>query len=353
MAFGTDRTYCPHWTWWIRSGEHLAIGLSLEKVLRNRPASATRSCRVGLERLSAHLAEGHGLAEAMRLSGMRLPLESWSLLEAAEVSGRTGEALREIGEALENRQRRRRELMGQLWYPGLVLLTGFAVSSLILLWVIPQMRVLSASMGMGEELPWITENIGILYGSLLGAAVFALGCGILAASALAEGSRRYPACARWREHLEQALPVAGRLLHQAREARLLRQLGTLLQAGIPLPEALRLIAAPSGSLHVRKALETFRSSLLLGNPLEEALRSFSLIDPNHLDLLLAGHETGRLEVYLLRLAGDLEGRVEAGLRQATRLLEPGVLLVLSTGIGGLALAYLMPMVRMLEQAGGY
>ena len=62
--------------------------------------------------------------------------------------------------------RSRRAFLGQLWYPVMVGTVGFGVMLVILFWVVPQMREMSESMGLGERLPWLTEHIGPLYTGL-------------------------------------------------------------------------------------------------------------------------------------------------------------------------------------------
>ncbi len=334
------RGLSPDWAWWVRVGERLSLGLGVETVFAAGPGA-----------LRDRLREGRGVVEALRLAGARLPSEGWCLLEAGEHTGRLGEAMKAVGEMLRDRERRRREWLGQLWYPALIGVVGLAVMALLLLWVVPQLRQLSTAMGIGR-LPWLTAHIGALYGALFGG----LGGMVLGSAALAWALRRMgsrsPRWGRLEERAWARIPGIGSLRRCLREARLFRQTGTLLAGGTTLPRALEMAAAGAANAWEREELGTFRRRLLMGAGFPDALGGCALIDPESRALLLAGQECGQLDAYLQRVAREREEQAGWRMAQWTRLLEPLFLLGLSLAVGGLILAYLLPMVRLLENAGG-
>jgi general secretion pathway protein F len=347
------KAWNPVWSWWVRCGERLMLGLGLEAVLEEDGSLRGGAERAGVASARAGLRSGQAVVGALRGSGLRLPLEAWSLLEAGEHTGRLGEAMREVGHMLEARQARRRELTGQLWYPLMVGCAGLGVMGLILLWVVPEMREMSGAMGLGDKLPWLTEHIGRLYGLILAAG---LGLVLAVAGGLAGLRWLGRRSARWglvEERLLGAVPLVGGLRRRVREARLLRQLGTLLGGGTTLPRALEMVAEAVPNRWEAEELRLFRSRLLMGAGFADGLAGCALIAPEDAVLLRTGQEGGRLETYMERIAADLEQQVNWSIRQATRLMEPLFLLGLSGAIGGLVLAYLLPMIQMLEQAGGF
>ena len=158
--------YCPHWSWWARSGERLSLGLDLRRVLDGESAGVAKQIQVGLDTCLDGIEKGYGVVDSMRRSGMKLPGEAWCLLESGEHTGRLGEAMKSVGSFIKESEHRKREFIGQMWYPVVVMLTGFLVMGIILLWVVPQMRTISVSMGQDGEMPWLTEHIGTIYGGL-------------------------------------------------------------------------------------------------------------------------------------------------------------------------------------------
>lgn len=328
------------------------LGLELEKIIETAGCASGRREQAGLEAVLQRLHEGRGMVDAMRDAFLCLPVEAWSLLQAGEHSGKFGEAMRDVGGLLRKREARRRAFLGQMWYPFMVGLVGFGVMGIILFWVVPQMRELSGSMGLGEDLPWLTEHIGFLYGGLLAGAVSLLALAVAGLLLFQFAGRR---SAKWGclgERLLGRIPVVGPAIRRAREARLLRQLATLLQAGTSVPAALEMAAAGSPSRWVKGELMQFRSSLLMGMGFSASLRACSLFDREGIPLLEVGQESGKIESFMEGLAGSREEEASWAVTQITRLVEPVFLLVLSGAIGGMVLAYLLPMVRLLEQAGG-
>ena len=343
--------FCPAWSWWVRSGERLTLGLDLREVLDPAPRLSQRE-RDGLRKVLSILGRGTTVVQAMRESGLQLPLEAWTLLETGELTGHLGEAMRDIGMHLQDRSIKRRQLLGQIWYPSMVLIAGMGVMGLILLWVIPQMQAVSTGMGGPAGLPWLTEHIGLLYGSLFAAALLLLAGGAVLLFSLHWLAGRYPLCGQLEERVYNLLPLVGSIRRQTREARLLRQVGTLLRGGVTLPASLTMAAGGCVNLWEKHQLLLFRERLLRGTGLAVAAASCALLSADNEPLLEAGQESGNLETYMVRIADDLQVQASWKSQQLTRVLEPVFLLGLSAAIAGLILAYLLPMVRMLEQAGG-
>ncbi|NDV61998.1 type II secretion system F family protein [Puniceicoccales bacterium CK1056] len=347
-----NRHFCPKWSWWIRAGERAVLGLELGHIIGAAGPGVGPAERNGLKCILGHLNAGSGMVEAMREASLCLPVEAWSLLQAGEHTGKFGEAMCDVGELLRQQEARRRAFFGQMWYPAMVGLVGIGVMAIILFWVVPQMRELSESMGLGDNLPWLTEHIGQLYGGIFSGIITLLLLGLAGFSLIRLIGKR---SAKW-GYLEEVIagrfPVAGSVFRHVREARLLRQLGTLLQAGTPIPRALEMVAASSSNRWEQEELTRFRSSLLMGMGFSVSLRACPLFDEEGIPLLEVGQESGKLESFMLRIAAGREEEVAWAIAQITRLVEPLFLFVLSGAIGGMVLAYLLPMVRLLEQAGG-
>ena len=346
---GWKDQFSPDWTWWIRAGQRLALGLDVRIVLEPTGKNLPVVLRRGLSRTLAGVDEGRGIVASLRDAGLKLPLEAWSLLEAGEQSGSLGESMTATGEFLREREERRKAFAGQLWYPAMVITTGILVMGIILLWVVPQMRDLSGSMGFGKELPWLTEHIGVLYSAVFMVAVAGFaGCSATILG-LREMARRQHRWARIAEGAINRIPFYGWLRRCRREERICRQLGTLMRAGITLPRALSMAAKDAPEHWEAEQLLEFRTRLLMGSGFSDALSAFPLLREENHPLLQSGQENGQLDTYLLQVANDLGRQSRQQFKFWLRFLEPAVLLFLSVAIGGLVLAYLLPVVTMLER----
>lgn len=343
-----QKRYCPGWRWWIRAGERLQLGLGLGGVLEGPEGASVGRIHDGLGRLREELRYGLGMVEAMRASGLELPLEGWCFLQAGEQTGRMGEAFCAVSGLLEARGRFRRELAGQLWYP--VLLGGIAslVLALLILWVMPQLRDLQEKLGQGPELPWISAHLGTIYGGVFGGFTAIVMVAVVAWRGLEMGARRSSAWGCRRERILRCIPGLWRVAHAAREARLLGQMGPLLSSGYAFPKVLELVASGLPSQWEKAVLMTFRSHLLHGAPLMEGFRSCPLFSDGSHSLFALGEESGRLDAFMEKRGVELREAVRWWMQQLSRACEPLILAVLALAVGGMLLAYLLPMLHMLE-----
>lgn len=348
MGMRNLRSFSPPFAWWLRSGERLSLGMDIRRVLDAGGAGVSRKDAIGLFLCREWIEEGCGLVESLRRAGLKIPEEAWCLLESGERTGRLGEAMAEVGDFLKDAGQRQREFYGQIWYPCIVVLTGCMVMAIILIWVVPQMRQISISMGQGGQVPWLTEHIGVLYGLFfLGSA----GTGLVTFLFWVTSgycARRSFKCASMREKIANFVPFFGSLRRERRESRILRQLGTLLHGAITLPAALDLAATRSPDQWEVFQLEEFRKRVLMGISFEESLQAFAVIDKLNRPLVMIGQESGQMDAYLLRIATELDREISWKLKQAMRILEPAIIFGLAILIAGLVLAYLLPTISLME-----
>lgn len=327
------------WRWWLRAGSRMGAGVVAGEVWPAGTAAGDA------------LRRGEGVAASLRGAGWQLPRELWAVLEAGERTGRLAESMAEIGEALARREQMRREVQSQLSYPILLVAAGTGVMALLVGWVIPRMRELLEGLLPGGELPFWTEHVGLIYGGFLagGVGLFAVLSGT---AVLWERIGRYRlGWSRAWERLWQTIPGWGRYRFRAREARLLRVWGRLVGGGWTVARALEMMAAACPARWEREQLEQLRSRLLMGSSFGEALGHCALVATEDRALLEAGQESGRLEEFLERVAGDLERQNRWARESWMRLLEPVFLACLTLAVGGLLVAYFLPLVELMEGAG--
>lgn len=308
--------------------------------------------QLGLERLSEALRSGLGLVDGLRESGLELPQEGWGYLMAGEQTGKLGEAFCAVSRLLENRLEARREWTGQLWYPGFLFLAGGGVMSVLLLFVIPEMKALQLDMNPGGTLPWITENLGWLYGGLSLLLLIFLIIMIILWRVMDFLSRRSLLWSGRREWLASRIPCMGVYFHAIREARLLGQLSPLLQSGFAVPRALELASEATPHKWESSRLIRFRSHLMHGAPLMEGFASCPLFSRESHVLLSLGEECGRLDEFMDKRAAELRDAIKWWTVQATRAFEPLLIGSLGLAVGGLMAAYLLPMLKLLEGFNG-
>lgn len=221
--------------------------------------------------------------------------------------------------------------------------------ALILVWVVPQMRELGTTMGIEGDLPWLTENIGTLYGTLLVSFVALLLASLCLMYLWVLAARRDIAFGSLRESILDWIPVAGGIWKGRRESATQQQLAHLLEGGITLPRSLEILSGLTMDQWEKTQLLDFRKRLIMGAGFEGSVRQFAFFKRDNIAIIVAGQESGKLDEFLLNLSTEGERMVLWKLNQLIRLVEPLMLLFLSAAIGGLVMAYLLPMVTMFER----
>jgi type II secretory pathway component PulF len=232
-----------------------------------------------------------------------------------------------------------------LTYPAVVAATTGAVVVFLLVWVLPQVRVLVAE--AGGPPPWPTR-IALGVGDLLAATWWLL---LAAAGAVAFSARRAIRRRDATAWLARAarLPIAGLLLRDAAAARAAHALGTLLDAGTPLDAALPLAGDAAGPLFA-PAFAAVTAHVRDGRALSAAFAATGTLPPLLTRLAATGERAGTLGASLAHAAAVLDDDVARRLERLLAWLEPA--LVLGTGALVLAVvaAVLMPILG-LDPAG--
>jgi type II secretory pathway component PulF len=175
-----------------------------------------------------------------------------------------------------------------------------------------------------------------------------VGLGILALVALA----RSDAWDRLIDRVRFGLPVVGRLARLSFVATTCRTLATLLASGIHLLDAIAICRGLSRSPRALRFWDAIDAKLRDGGTLVEALRGESLLPASVIAMVAAGERSGRLPDVLGRAADFAEEDLETGLKQATSLLEPVLILLFGSVLGAVAIALLLPLFSVAKVASG-
>ncbi len=325
-------------------GVLLRAGLPLDRclgLLGENPSLAP-----GAEALSAtrdRVREGGDLSEALRAQLPAMRDDEVAVLAAGESAGRLSEVSLELAHLLEEENAVREQVRSALVYPLLVLVLALLVLGGLVGFLLPVYERLLG--GLSQELPWITRKV-----LAAGRAIrHPLGLGLLAglvlmAIQLLRGLRKQangPAArARFR------LPVLGVGLAALARARFARTLALLLDGGVPVQNALRIAGRATGSLWIAEACFLAADRVAQGERVASALSEVPVLREELPGWAQAGESSGELAP-LLRHAAQSQQRVwDRSLRLALSLLEPALIVGLGLLILVVALAVLLPMLRL-------
>lgn len=313
------------------------VGLveALQVELRKARAGATRAV---LQRLCASLQRGASLSAALAEQPDHFDPLLLASVRASETSGTLLPALQRYLDYRAQLQRVQRTLVAALLYPCTLLGVGLLVLLFLLLYVLPRFAQIFAD--LGRELPLFSRLL-----MQLGTAIDTHRIGLLALIALAGlalvlslGTPR--GRQRWLQRLLR-LPGLGTRLDLFARARLFRMLALLLDSGLPLLQACRLLQGLlSAALDHR--LQQAARLLQAGHALSQALREQQLVCPVADSLLAAGERSGELAQSLHRIADYYDADNSRWLERFMRLFEPLLMLVLGALIGGVVVMMYMP-----------
>ncbi|MCR4311870.1 MAG: type II secretion system F family protein, partial [Candidatus Uhrbacteria bacterium] len=268
-----------------------------------------------------------------------------NLVSAGEASGTLQKNFEELAGQMQKEHELRKKIQGAMLYPSIVLMSAITVTTGIVVFVLPNITALFASLNV--PLPWTTRVlIGVAYvvqhyGFLLalGAAALVIGFIFL---------RRMPFVMPLTHGILLKFPVIGKIARDASLATMTRLLGTLLQTGMPISEALAITGSVMRNIYYRRMFEKMKTGLAQGRSLTEALsKSSALVPPIALRLIRVGEETGTLGDMLAYLAEFYEHEVDESTRNAATLLEPIMIIMIGLMVAVLAFSIISPIYQVV------
>jgi type IV pilus assembly protein PilC len=267
-----------------------------------------------------------------------------NLVRAGEGAGVLDTVLDTLASYKERIEALKGKIRKAMFYPAGVMAIAIAVSSILLIWVIPQFESVFAN--FGAELPAFTMMYvhasrfmvswwWLVFGSVIGA-VFAY-LAVLKRSA------------RMRELVDRAmlrLPVMGQILHQSAIARFARTLALTFKAGVPLVEALEICAGATGSIVYNQAITRIRDDVAVGYQLNMAMNQVNLFPNMVTQMTSIGEEAGALDTMLFKVADYYEQEVNNAVDALASLLEPMIMVIIGVMVGGMVIAMYLPIFKL-------
>ncbi|WP_265632863.1 type II secretion system F family protein [Cupriavidus cauae] len=301
-----------------------------------------------LAQLRGDIESGSGLAQAMRRHPRTFDALYCSLVDAGEQGGALGGMLDRLCACQEQAIALRRQVRAALRYPLVVLAVAAAVTTILMLFVIPAFKQVFVGFGAGAQLPTPTQFVIALSDGFVVHWQWLLALPPLAWLGLRHALGRSPPLRHARDRALLLLPLAGPLLRKAAVARWTRTLATLSAAGTPVVEAMALVAGASGNRVYRDATRQIERAVRCGASLATAMRASAVFDPMALQMTRIGEESGALDTMLLHVAQCCEREVDEGVAAVAGMVEPLIVVVLGVLIGGLVIAMYLPIFKLAQ-----
>lgn len=266
------------------------------------------------------------------------------LVAAGEHSGSLDAVFDRIATYREKAEQLKSKIKKAMFYPAAVVVVAILVTTLLLLFVVPQFEEIFNS--FGAELPAFTQFI-IGISRFLQSSWYILFFAIVISIWLFIRAHRNSQVVRDRvDELVLKIPVIGNILHKAAMARFSRTLATTFAAGVPLIDGMESAAGASGNAVYRKALLKVRQEVMAGMQMNVAMRTTGLFPDMLIQMVMIGEESGSLDNMLNKVANIYEMQVDDAVDGLSSLIEPIMMVVIGTLVGGLIVGMYLPIFQM-------
>ena len=262
-----------------------------------------------------------------------------NLVQAGEIGGILDTIMNRLSIYLEKRQKLITQVRGALVYPSVVVVIAAGVMTVLLTFVIPAFESMFADFGGGPEaLPKLTRIVVAVSHGFVNYLPF-LTVGLIGLSTTVVYAYRRPAGKLFFHSMQLKLPIIGPVMRKIAVARFTRTLGTLLQSGVPILDALEICARTAGNLVLQNALMRVRQRISEGSNMAEPLASTQVFPDMVVQMIAVGEQTGALDQMLNKVADFYEEETDIAVAALTSSLEP----IMMVGVGGMVGVVLIAM----------
>ncbi|HLT35105.1 MAG TPA: type II secretion system F family protein, partial [Enhygromyxa sp.] len=266
---------------------------------------------------------------------------------AGEAGGILDLIFRRMATYLEKSAKLRRQVRGALVYPSAIVAVGVLVMIIMMTFVLPTFEAMFKDLGAGS-LPAPTRVVLAISHFITGNALILIPLVVAAGFGLSAFKRTSQGRYMW-DNMLLKLPIIGNVVRKGAVARFTRTLGTLLASGVPILDAMDIVARTAGNAVISKGILYAREKVSQGMDIASPLLETAIFPPMVVQMIGVGEQTGAMDDMLQKIADFYEEEVDAAVAAMSAMLEPLILVFLGAGVGGMLIAMYLPI---FDVAGG-
>ena len=287
---------------------------------------------------------GSSLAQAFRKYPLYFDALFCNLVQAGEQAGILETLLDRLANYKEKILAIKSKIKAALFYPIAIVVVAFIITAVIMIFVIPAFKEVFTNFGADLPAPtlfvmavsdWFVSYWYIIFPVIIGAVI-----GFL------EAWKRSLPVQIFMDRLLLKLPVFGDLVLKSTIARWTRTMATMFAAGVPLVEALDSVGGASGNYVYLVATKQIQKDVSTGTSLTLAMQNSGVFPNMVLQMCSIGEETGALDAMLGKVADFYEAEVDDAVEALSSLMEPMIMVILGTLIGGMVIAMYLPIFKL-------
>jgi len=302
-----------------------------------------------VDAIRADIEGGSSLYESISRHPVQFDELYRNLVKAGEGAGVLETVLDTVATYKENIEALKGKIKKAMFYPAMVIVVALLVSSILLIFVVPQFEEVFQS--FGADLPAFTQLIVamsrfmvawwlpilvVLVGSIVGF-IYAY--------------KRSPAMQHSADRLILKVPIIGKIMHNSAIARFSRTTAVTFKAGVPLVEALGIVAGATGNKVYEDAVLRMRDDVSVGYPVNVAMKQVNLFPHMVVQMTGIGEEAGALDNMLFKVAEYFEQEVNNAVDALSSLLEPLIMVFIGVVVGGMVIGMYLPIFKLASVVG--
>ena len=302
-----------------------------------------------VESVRTDIEGGSSLYEAISKHPVQFDELYRNLVRAGEGAGVLETVLDTVANYKENIEALKGKIKKALFYPTMVIAVALIVSAVLLIFVVPQFEDVFKS--FGADLPAFTQLIVaasrfmvawwwlillIVIGGIVGF-IFAY--------------RRSPSMQHGMDRFILKVPVIGQIMHNSSIARFARTTAVTFKAGVPLVEALGIVAGATGNKVYEEAVLRMRDDVSVGYPVNMAMKQVNIFPHMVVQMTAIGEEAGALDTMLFKVAEYFEQEVNNAVDALSSLLEPMIMVFIGVVVGGMVVGMYLPIFKLASVVG--
>jgi type IV pilus assembly protein PilC len=297
-----------------------------------------------LTEIKTEVETGSSLAAAFRKYPLYFDALFCNLVGAGEAAGILETLLDRLATYKEKILAIKSKIKSALFYPVAIIAVAFIITAVIMIFVIPAFKSVFASFGADLPAPtlvvmaiseYFVQYWWLIFG-VLGGSIY----GFL------EAWKRSLSVQIFMDRLALKLPIFGSVIRKSTIARWTRTLSTMFAAGVPLVEALESVGGAAGNYVYLQATKQIQSEVSTGTALTVSMQAANVFPSMVIQMVSIGEETGALDSMLSKVADFYEAEVDDAVEALSSLMEPLIMVVLGTLIGGMVVAMYLPIFKL-------
>ncbi len=302
-----------------------------------------------LTQIKTDVESGSTFADALKKYPNHFDRLYRNMVAAGEIGGILDEVLRRLSDYMEKAQALKAKVKSAMTYPAIVLAISAVVLSIILIFVIPTFAKMFADFGSALPLP--TQIVINLSNFVKSYFLVMVAFGVI----LVLLFKKYYSTQKGRLSVDRLLlkaPVFGALIRKVAVAKFTRTLGTLINSGVPIIEALNVAAGTAGNKVIEETIKNVKASISEGRSIAQPLMESKVFPSMVVQMISVGETTGALDAMLNKIADFYDEEVNTAVDALTSMIEPFMIVFLGGTIGSIIIAMYLPIFKMAGVVGG-